>query len=298
MPWSDVWPRSRWAQVSPSTGCSPSPSTWAGRARSRSACSRSSCRWCLGFSFGARAGVLGASLPLLLLLPAELVRRQSDTTSSVSFTTETVYVLFVAVVLGFVAWFCGSIRDRYLSDAPLNDVGGGAAPRGVPSGRWLPPSDHRPNLRSWPRVLGAKTRDGDDRKEENLRRMQRVAVLWVVLLLMALVAAACGGEDEATESATSAAVSAVEEAGAEATGETTGTEAGGETTAAASGEPLKVGLVTDVGGLNDKGFNELANTGLQQAASELGATVEVRESKLDTDYVPNLQYTSPPRTTT
>ena len=92
--------------------------------------------------------------------------------------------------------------------------------------------------------------------------MQRVAVLWAGLLLMALVAAACGGEDEATESATSAAVSAVEEAGAEATGETTGTEAGGETTAAASGEPIKVGLVTDVGGLNDKGFNELANTGL------------------------------------
>ncbi len=123
-----------------------------------------------------------------------------------------------------------------------------------------------------------------------MRRIKRVAVLWVALLLMAVVAAACGGEDEATESATSAAVSAVEEAGAEATGETTGTEAGGETTAAASGEPLKVGLVTDVGGLNDKGFNELANTGLQQAASELGATVEVRESKLDTDYVPNLQY--------
>lgn len=68
----------------------------------------------LGFSFGARAGALGASLPLLLLLPVELVRRQSDTTSSVSFTTETIYVLFVAVVLGFVAWFCGSIRDRYL----------------------------------------------------------------------------------------------------------------------------------------------------------------------------------------
>ena len=68
----------------------------------------------LGFTFGARPAALGASLPLLLLLPAEFVRRQDDTSSSASFTTETVYVVFVAVFLGFVAWFCGTLRDRYL----------------------------------------------------------------------------------------------------------------------------------------------------------------------------------------
>ncbi len=116
-----------------------------------------------------------------------------------------------------------------------------------------------------------------------MRSMRRVVVLWVAVLLMALVAAACGGEDDATESVADAVSSATAAAGGETTGAT-------DTAAAGGGEPIKIGLVTDVGGLNDKGFNELANTGLQQAASELGAEVEVRESKLDTDYVPNLQY--------
>ena len=116
-------------------------------------------------------------------------------------------------------------------------------------------------------------------------------VLWVAMLLMALVAAACGGEDEATDSAASVAESVTAAAGAGGdTDATTEATESAESTAAATGEPIKVGLVTDVGGLNDKGFNELANTGLQQAASELGAQVEVRESKADTDYVPNLQY--------
>ncbi len=69
----------------------------------------------LGFTFGAVPAALGASVPLLLLLPAELLRSQGDESSTVSFTTETIYVVFVAVVLGFVAWFCGTIRDRYLS---------------------------------------------------------------------------------------------------------------------------------------------------------------------------------------
>jgi basic membrane protein A len=58
---------------------------------------------------------------------------------------------------------------------------------------------------------------------------------------------------------------------------------------AAPAATLKVGLVTDIGGLNDKSFNYLANKGLQQAKSKLGVTVAVKESKSDADYVPNLQ---------
>ncbi len=68
----------------------------------------------LGFTFGARPALLGASLPLLVLLPAEFIRARTDDDASVSFTTEAVYVVFVAGLLGFVAWFCGSIRDRYV----------------------------------------------------------------------------------------------------------------------------------------------------------------------------------------
>lgn len=50
----------------------------------------------------------------------------------------------------------------------------------------------------------------------------------------------------------------------------------------------KVGLVTDLGGLNDRSFNALANKGLEQAESELGASGTVLESKSASDYEKNL----------
>jgi basic membrane protein A len=50
----------------------------------------------------------------------------------------------------------------------------------------------------------------------------------------------------------------------------------------------KVGLVTDIGGLNDRSFNFLANKGFEQAEDELGATGGVIESKSDSDYGRNL----------
>jgi basic membrane protein A and related proteins len=51
---------------------------------------------------------------------------------------------------------------------------------------------------------------------------------------------------------------------------------------------IKVGLVTDIGGLNDRSFNQLANEGLERAKSELGVEGRVLTSKSDADYVPNL----------
>lgn len=51
---------------------------------------------------------------------------------------------------------------------------------------------------------------------------------------------------------------------------------------------FKVGLVTDVGGLNDHSFNFLANKGLEQAEKELGIKKGVVESKQMTDYETNL----------
>lgn len=51
---------------------------------------------------------------------------------------------------------------------------------------------------------------------------------------------------------------------------------------------FKVGLVTDVGGLNDHSFNFLANKGLEQAVKDLGITKGVVESKQMTDYETNL----------
>jgi basic membrane protein A and related proteins len=51
---------------------------------------------------------------------------------------------------------------------------------------------------------------------------------------------------------------------------------------------LKVGLVTDIGGLNDHGFNHLAYVGLQRAAKQLHVQTRVLESKSNADYVPNM----------
>ena len=51
---------------------------------------------------------------------------------------------------------------------------------------------------------------------------------------------------------------------------------------------LKAAMVTDVGGLGDKSFNDLSWAGLQAAESELGAEIKVLESKQMTDYESNL----------
>ncbi|HEY5057407.1 MAG TPA: BMP family ABC transporter substrate-binding protein [Gaiellaceae bacterium] len=50
----------------------------------------------------------------------------------------------------------------------------------------------------------------------------------------------------------------------------------------------KVGLVTDIGGLNDHGFNHLAYLGLQEAQAKLGVQTRVLESHSNADYIPNM----------
>jgi basic membrane protein A and related proteins len=60
------------------------------------------------------------------------------------------------------------------------------------------------------------------------------------------------------------------------------------TTSAAGGNAIKVGLVTDIGGLNDRSFNHLAYVGLQASESQLGVQGRVLTSKANSDYVPNL----------
>jgi basic membrane protein A and related proteins len=51
---------------------------------------------------------------------------------------------------------------------------------------------------------------------------------------------------------------------------------------------LKVGLVTDIGGLNDHSFNNLADVGLNKAISQLGVDGHVVQSASESNYVPNL----------
>ena len=60
-------------------------------------------------------------------------------------------------------------------------------------------------------------------------------------------------------------------------------------TASAAGDKFKVGMVTDVGGVNDKSFNQLAWEGLQAlAAEDPSFEVNYLESKTDADYQTNI----------
>ncbi len=51
---------------------------------------------------------------------------------------------------------------------------------------------------------------------------------------------------------------------------------------------MKVGLVTDTGGVNDQAFNQLAWEGVQKAAKDLGFQAKFIESKQPTDYEKNI----------
>src|SRR6478672_12763312 len=84
----------------------------------------------------------------------------------------------------------------------------------------------------------------------------------VLLGAVALFAAGCGGSSSSSSSNT--------------------------TTGSKSGSGKKIGLVTDIGGLNDRGFNHLSYLGLLRAQRELGIQQRVYQAKSTQEYVPNL----------
>ena len=55
-----------------------------------------------------------------------------------------------------------------------------------------------------------------------------------------------------------------------------------------SGKDFKIGMVTDIGGVNDKSFNQSAWEGLKALEKQTGVKVKNLESKGDADYTPNL----------
>jgi basic membrane protein A and related proteins len=68
-----------------------------------------------------------------------------------------------------------------------------------------------------------------------------------------------------------------------------GGSSGGSSPASSSAPQITIGLVTDIGGLNDRSFNHLAYLGLQTAQSQLGIKGDVLQSNHSSDYIPNLQ---------
>jgi len=96
------------------------------------------------------------------------------------------------------------------------------------------------------------------------RRAVHLLVIFT-LALCGLVAVGCGSDDDSSSSGSSSSSQSTPE-----------------------GKKIKVGLVTDIGGLNDRSFNQLANEGLERAKSELGVDGRVLTSSKNSDYVPNL----------
>jgi basic membrane protein A len=92
----------------------------------------------------------------------------------------------------------------------------------------------------------------------------------LALAAFALVAGACGGSSDTASEETVA-----EETTEEATG--------------LPGEGILACMVTDTGGVDDKGFNQISYEGMKRAESELGVTIDLLESTSDADYAPNLQ---------
>lgn len=99
--------------------------------------------------------------------------------------------------------------------------------------------------------------------------------------------------EEATEAKTEEASS--EEASSEEVSEAESEEASSEEDTEAEteedidGTGFKIGMVTDVGGVNDGSFNQSAWEGLQRAAENFGCEVKYIESKGDADFVPNIE---------
>jgi len=100
---------------------------------------------------------------------------------------------------------------------------------------------------------------------------------------LAILVAACGGGGSPSPSASAAAPSSPAEES-----EAPGSPAASESPAA-SFEALNVGVVTDVGQLEDKSFNQSSNEGAEAAAEAIGGDHDVIVTQNISDYGANIQ---------
>lgn len=115
--------------------------------------------------------------------------------------------------------------------------------------------------------------------------MQKTSLWFTLLLLFAMLLAACSGTsggDEPDAEPTPTEEAMEEEAMEEPTEEPM------EEAGCASADVFCVGLVTDVGEVDDKSFNQSAWEGVQRAEAELGAQVDFIETQDAKDYATNI----------
>lgn len=107
--------------------------------------------------------------------------------------------------------------------------------------------------------------------------------------VMVLSLAACGGQAKEAKTSTASAsktstASTVSKASSAMASNASKTS---DTTKASS--DLKVGLITDVGGIHDHSFNETSWKGLEKAKTDFGVEINYLESKTDADYTSNIE---------
>ena len=90
-----------------------------------------------------------------------------------------------------------------------------------------------------------------------MRKSNRLLGALTITTVLGLTAAACGSDSKSSSSGTGSKVTACE--------------------------------VTDLGGVDDKGFNQIAYEGVTKAAKDLGTKSELLESKTEADYATNIQ---------
>ena len=113
-------------------------------------------------------------------------------------------------------------------------------------------------------------------------------VVALVTLVLALAAVGCGGDDEAAAPPAEPPPAEPAEPPADTGATEPPADTGTAEPPASSGEGIRVGLVSDTGGVNDRGFNEFSINGLERAQEELGVEGRVFVSNSEEDYLPNL----------
>ncbi|MBB6673368.1 BMP family ABC transporter substrate-binding protein [Cohnella nanjingensis] len=115
--------------------------------------------------------------------------------------------------------------------------------------------------------------------------MKPVSLMVIVIMAAILVLSACGkkanneGASSPSASASPSESAAPSEPASPSASEPASPSAGGT---------KKVGMVTDLGGVHDKSFNQQAWEALQKLEKDDGASVKYQESKKDSDYIPFL----------
>lgn len=120
--------------------------------------------------------------------------------------------------------------------------------------------------------------------------MKKKLISVLLACTLAFTMVACGGSAEEPAAPAEEAAEAPAEDAAEAPAEDA--EAPAEDAAeapAADYSEIKIGMVTDTGGVNDGSFNQSSWEGLQRAQEELGIQAKYLESKTDSDYAANIE---------